>query len=547
MSKALRIVPLGGLGEVGKNMMSIEYGDNILIIDTGIMFPENDMLGIDYIIPDFRYLLDKKDKIRAIIVTHGHEDHTGAIRHVVEEIRAPIYATSLTRGLLEVKLARGGKLKEVEINTIKAGEVIEIGPFKVETFHVCHSIPDAIGVGITTPAGLIVHSGDYKFDHTPVDGWPTDFGKLGEFGARGVLALLADSTNADEPGWTPSEAVIDPTFDRVFREAEGRILIGSFASLISRMQQVANAAKRHDRKLAFVGMSMVENAKMARQLGYLDVPDDLIINLDQALSMKASQVVLMCTGTQGEPSSILGRLSKGSNRQFDIQEGDTVVLSSSPIPGNEEMVHRTINRLFQRGANVIYDAIAPVHVSGHANQEEMKLLLQLTKPEYLVPVHGELRHLIQHAALAREIGMPAENIAVIENGTVVEFHDGKMSIGERIPGGYIFVDGSGVGDVGPRVMREREALARDGFVIVHLTLERGGNKLIGQPEILTRGFVFVRDSDELIAEANQRVVELIDGEANGNLTERIEKELGRFFYAETRRRPMIFVFVSQQD
>jgi ribonuclease J len=547
MSKALRIVPLGGLGEVGKNMMSIEYGDNILIIDTGIMFPENDMLGIDYIIPDFRYLLDKKDKIRAIIVTHGHEDHTGAIRHVVEEIRAPIYATSLTRGLLEVKLARGGKLKEVEINTVKAGEVIEIGPFKVETFHVCHSIPDAIGVGITTPAGLIVHSGDYKFDHTPVDGWPTDFGKLGEFGARGVLALLADSTNADEPGWTPSEAVIDPTFDRVFREAEGRILIGSFASLISRMQQVANAAKRHDRKLAFVGMSMVENAKMARQLGYLDVPDDLIINLDQALSMKASQVVLMCTGTQGEPSSILGRLSKGSNRQFDIQEGDTVVLSSSPIPGNEEMVHRTINRLFQRGANVIYDAIAPVHVSGHANQEEMKLLLQLTKPEYLVPVHGELRHLIQHAALAREIGMPAENIAVIENGTVVEFHDGKMSIGERIPGGYIFVDGSGVGDVGPRVMREREALARDGFVIVHLTLERGGNKLIGQPEILTRGFVFVRDSDELIAEANQRVVELIDGEANGNLTERIEKELGRFFYAETRRRPMIFVFVSQQD
>jgi ribonuclease J len=547
MSKALRIVPLGGLGEVGKNMMSIEYGDNILIIDTGIMFPENDMLGIDYIIPDFRYLLDKKDKIRAIIVTHGHEDHTGAIRHLVEEIQAPIYATSLTRGLLEVKLARGGKLKEVEINTVKAGDVIEIGPFKVETFHVCHSIPDAIGVGITTPAGLIVHSGDYKFDHTPVDGWPTDFGKLGEFGARGVLALLADSTNADEPGWTPSEAVIDPTFDQVFREAEGRILIGSFASLISRMQQVANAAKRHDRKLAFVGMSMVENAKMARQLGYLDVPDDLIINLDQALSMKASQVVLMCTGTQGEPSSILGRLSKGSNRQFDIQEGDTVVLSSSPIPGNEEMVHRTINRLFQRGANVIYDAIAPVHVSGHANQEEMKLLLQLTKPEYLVPVHGELRHLIQHAALAREIGMPAENIAVIENGTVVEFHDGKMSIGERIPGGYIFVDGSGVGDVGPRVMREREALARDGFVIVHLTLERGGNKLIDQPEILTKGFVFVRDSDEMIAEANQRVVELIDGEANGNLTERIEKELGRFFYAETRRRPMIFVFVSQQD
>ncbi len=546
MSKVLRIVPLGGLGEVGKNMMSIEYGDNILIVDTGIMFPENDMLGIDYIIPDFRYLLDKKDKIRAIIITHGHEDHTGAIRHVVEEIQAPIYATGLTRGLLEVKLARGGKLNDVELNTIKAGDTIQLGPFQVETFHVCHSIPDAIGLGITTPAGLLVHTGDYKFDHTPVDGWPTDFGKLGEFGARGVLALLADSTNADEPGWTPSEAVIDPTFDQVFREANGRILIGSFASLISRMQQVVHATERHGRKLAFVGMSMVENAKMARQLGYLEVPDDLIVNLDQALSMKDSQVVLMCTGTQGEPSSILGRLSSGTNRQFDIREGDTVVLSSSPIPGNEEMVHRTINRLFQRGANVIYDAIAPVHVSGHAKQEEMKLMLQLTKPEHLIPVHGELRHLIQHAALAREIGLPAEKIAVIENGTVVEFQDGKMSIGERIPGGYIFVDGSGVGDVGPRVMREREALARDGFVIVHLNLESKGGKLLGDPEILTKGFVFVRDADELIGEASQRVIELVSDDANGNLTDRIEKELGRFFYAETRRRPMVFVFISQQ-
>jgi ribonuclease J len=544
MSKLLRIVPLGGLGEVGKNMMAIEYGENILVIDTGIMFPENDMLGIDYIIPDFRYLEDKISKIRGIIVTHGHEDHTGAIGHVLEMVQVPIYATALTRGLLEVKLSRRGMRGDADLNTINAGDQFQIGPFDIETFHVCHSIPDGIGLGITTPAGLIVHSGDYKFDHTPVDGWPTDFGKLAHFGERGVLALMADSTNADEPGWTASEAVIDPAFDQVFRDAKGRILIGSFASLISRMQQVANAAQRHGRVLAFVGTSMVENAKMARKLGYLDVPDGLIVKLDQALKMKPSKVVLMCTGTQGEPSSILGRLSKGTNRQFDISKGDTIVLSSTPIPGNEEMVHRTINHLFQRGAEVIYDSIAPVHVSGHAGQEEMKLLMQLVKPQYMIPVHGELRHLKQHAALARELGIPAENIAVVENGTPIEFKEGRMSVAERVPGGYVFVDGTGVGDIGPSVMREREALARDGFVLVHLVLDCDRTRLIQDPEIITKGFVFVRDSESMIEQAVEHVRQSV---AEGDL-DRIEKDiqdaLSRFFYNETRRRPMIFVFTS---
>jgi ribonuclease J len=544
MSKLLRIVPLGGLGEVGKNMMAIEYGENILVVDTGIMFPENDMLGIDYIIPDFRYLQDKVAKIRAIIVTHGHEDHTGAIRHILDLVQSPIYATELTRGLLEVKLSRSGKLGDVELNTLRAGDQIQIGPFDIETFHVCHSIPDGIGLGITTPAGLIVHSGDYKFDHTPVDGWPTDFGKLAHFGERGVLALMADSTNADEPGWTPSEMVIDPAFDNVFREAKGRILIGSFASLISRMQQVANAAERHGRVLAFVGTSMVENAKMARKLGYLDVPEGLIVNLDQALKMKPSKVVLMCTGTQGEPSSILGRLAKGSNRQFDIAPGDTVVLSSTPIPGNEEMVHRTINRLFQRGAEVIYDSIAPVHVSGHASQEEMKLLMQLVKPQHLIPIHGELRHLKQHAALARELGLPQENIAVVENGTPIEFRDGKMTVAERVPGGYVFVDGSGVGDIGPSVMREREALARDGFVLVHLVFDCDKTRLLEEPEMITKGFVFVRDAETLITQANEHVRELVDEGSLENIEDRIEDGLSKFFYNETRRRPMIFVFTS---
>jgi ribonuclease J len=326
--------------------------------------------------------------VRGVIVTHGHEDHTGAIHHLLEQINVPIYATPLTRGLLEVKLSRGGLLSEVQMNTIQAGESVQIGPFKVEFFHVCHSIPDGVGLGITTPAGLVVHTGDYKFDHTPVDNWPTDYASLADFAGRGVLALLADSTNADKPGWTPSERVIDPAFDEVFRNASGRVIIASFASLISRMQQVANAAIRHHRKLAFAGTSMVENAKMARKLGYLDIPEEILVNIDQALKMKPNEVVLMTTGTQGEPTSIMGRLSTGTNRQFDLLPGDTVVLSSHPIPGNEESVSRTINRLFRRGANVIYEDIAPVHVSGHARQEEMKLMLHLVKPKYFIPIHG---------------------------------------------------------------------------------------------------------------------------------------------------------------
>ena len=354
----LRIIPLGGLGEVGKNMMAYEYNGSIMVVDAGLMFPENDMLGIDYIIPDFQYLLRNRERVRGIVITHGHEDHTGAIHHLLEEINAPVYATPLTRGLLEVKLARGGLLNRIKLHTVEADDMVEIGPFQVEFFHVCHSIPDSVGLGITTPAGLVVHTGDYKFDHTPVDSWPTDYARLADFAGRGVLALLADSTNADRPGWTPSERVIDPAFDEVFRSARGRIIVASFASLISRMQQVANAAANHNRKLAFAGLSMVENAKIARKLGYLDMPDDLIVSLDQALKMKPREVVLMSTGTQGEPTSIMGRLSTGTNRQFDLVPGDTVVLSSHPIPGNEESVFRTINRLIRRGAKVIYEKIS---------------------------------------------------------------------------------------------------------------------------------------------------------------------------------------------
>jgi ribonuclease J len=542
MTHPLRIIPLGGLGEVGKNMTLIEYGEHALLIDTGLMFPENDMFGVDYLIPDFSYLVEKKDSLLGIIITHGHEDHTGALKHVLSEVNAPIYATPLTRGLLEIKLRDAKLFDRATLNTIHAGDLIHLGPFAVEFFHVCHSIPDGVGLGISTPAGLIVHSGDFKFDHSPVDGWPTDYAKLAEFSGRGVLALLADSTNADKPGWTPSEAVIDGAMDHVFREAPGRILAATFASHISRIQQVANAAFRHNRKMALVGTSMVENARMAQKLGYLVVPDGLIVPTDEALKMPTKKVVIMTTGTQGEPTSILRRLSEGRNRQFDIQANDTVVLSSNPIPGNEEGVHRTINRLLQRGARVIYDPSAQVHVSGHASAEEMKLLIHLVKPKHVVPIHGELRHLNRHAAIAREVGIPPENTAVVENGAVIEFVDGKMSIGDRVPGGYVYVDGTGVGDIGPSVMREREALGEDGFVVVNLRVNRAG-QLIGKPEIISRGFIYMPEAEEMF-EAARTQIAAVAARSSTNLREKVEQTLSEFFYSEIKRHPMVFALVN---
>jgi ribonuclease J len=543
-NKKLRIIPLGGLGEVGKNMMAYEYGEEILIVDTGIMFPDNDMLGIDYIIPDFDYVIKKRDKVRGIVITHGHEDHVGAISHVLDQINAPVYGTPLTRGLAEVKLARNGAAKKADLHTVNAGEMVEIGPFKVDFFHVCHSIPDSVGLGIDTPAGLVVHSGDYKFDHTPVDSWPSDYAKISEFSRRGVLALLSDSTNAERAGWTASERVIDSALLPVFTNASGRIIVVTFASLISRMQQVANAAIRFKRKIAFAGSSMVDNMKIARKLGYLDIPDKVIVNIDQAIKMKDNEVVIMCTGSQGEPTSILGRLSAGTNRQFDLKPGDTVILSSHPIPGNEEIVYRTINRLFQHGANVLYEAIAPVHVSGHASQEEMKLLLHLTRPKFFIPIHGELRMLKQHAHLAEQVGIPTENIAVVENGQVIEFDNGKMKLAERIPGGYVFVDGSGVGDVSTSVMREREALARDGIVLVNLTLNRNSGRLSEAPEIISRGFILPTDGEAIMASMRKRISEVV-AQADGNLQGDIELMAKTFLFNETKRRPMVFVTISR--
>lgn len=542
--KKLRIIPLGGLGEVGKNMMAYEYGNEILVVDAGIMFPENDMLGIDYIIPDYQYLLDKVDRVRAIVITHGHEDHIGAIHHVLAQIPAPVYATPLTRGLIEAKLARNNGQLKATLNTVQAGDKIQIGAFTVEFFHVCHSIPDAVGLGITTPAGLVVHMSDFKFDHTPVDGWPTDYAKLAEFSRRGVDLLLSDSTNAERPGWTPSERVIGPALDQVFSQAKGRIIVATFASLISRVQQVADAAMKHGRKMAIVGPSMVDNVKIARKMGYLNIPDEVIIPLDQALNMQDHKVVLMCTGSQGEPSSIIGRLSTGTNRQFDLKAGDTVVLSSHPIPGNEELISKTINRLLRRGAEVIYDAIAPVHVSGHASQEEQKLLINLVRPKHFMPIHGELRQLRRHADLAKQVGIAPENIIIAENGQVVELAGGSLRLAERIPGGYVFVDGQSIGEIDHDVMREREQLARNGIFLIDLSLDRRSGRLLHEPEIITRGFVTPEDAETLLPEVRKRVMSAI--QSNGQDVEKeIVNTVKSYLYQETKRRPMVLVTLSR--
>ncbi|NLH07875.1 MAG: ribonuclease J [Chloroflexi bacterium] len=531
-------------------MMIMEYvsgnSHDSIIIDAGIMFPENDMLGIDYIIPDFNYIMDRLDTIRGVIITHGHEDHTGAIAHVMQHVDAPVYGTLLTRGLLEVKLESAGLLDRTELVTIKAGDTIQLGPFQIEFFHVTHSIPDCVGLGITTPVGLVVHTGDYKFDHNPVDGWPPDYAKLAEFSQRGVLALFADSTNATVPGWTPSESEIEPAFDHIFRNAPGRIIVATFASLISRVQQVVNVAERYGRRMVVQGYSMVENIRMAERLGYLKIPDWMPITVSEAKELSPREVFIMTTGTQGEPLAGLGRLSTGQHRNFEIEPGDTVLMSSHPIPGNEEMVYRTINKLIQRGAEVIYDPLASVHVSGHAAQEEMKLMINLVRPKFLVPIHGELRMLHQHAKMGQELGIPRENIAVVENGYVLEFTADSMTIGERVPGGYVYVDGAIVGDVGPAVLREREILGRDGLVIVDVLVDSDTRKIVGEPEIISRGFVFMRDAQPLMNGAQARIEQVIsqtDNISTRALGRNLQDALERYFYAETKRRPMVFVFV----
>ncbi len=545
-----KITPIGGLGEIGKNMTLFELGGDGFLIDCGIMFPANDMHGVDYIIPDFRWLEEREDiRLHGVCFTHGHEDHIGAVTHLVKAFpELPLYATPLTAGLLQVKLKNARLLKTTDLNTFEAGDTIQIGSFKLESFHVCHSIPDCVGYGVNTPYGVVVVTGDYKFDNTPVHGRKTDYARLAGFAQRGVALLLADSTNSDKAGWTQSEAVIGGALDRVFRQAKGRIMVATFASLMSRVQQVVNAARNHKRKVCITGYTMSEYAKIARKLGYLNVADDMLISIGQAQNMPAHKVVFMVTGSQGEPSAVLGKLASGRHRQLDVRENDTIILSSHPIPGNEEMVYRTINRLIQRGADVIYDPIESVHVSGHACQEEMRLMLNLTQPKHLIPVHGEIRHLHLHAKLAVDNGMRAENVTVIENGATVELDGRGVKVGERQPGGYVFVDGSGVGDVGRAVIRDREILAKDGFVLVSVNVDQRSGKLLDEPRIVSRGFVYLREAEDFLEQIRENIATTVNRSRrnlNGNRHTLVEENLSKLIYSETKRRPMIFSIVNE--
>jgi ribonuclease J len=543
----LRIIPLSGVSEVGKNMTLIEYGEDAIAIDCGLMFPENDMLGIDFVIPDITYLLDNPGLLKAIFLTHGHEDHIGALPYILPELPVPIYATRLTQGLIEVKLKEAKLLKETEIHTISPDSVIEIGPFTVEPFHVCHSIPDAVGYAIYTPRGLVIHTGEYKFDYSPADGRLPNLDRLRAYGDEGVLALLSDSTNSERAGHTPSEKIVSETFEKIFSQAQGRIIVSTFASNISRVQQVINTALNHNRKLVVVGRSMVDNVKMALNLGYLIAPEDMMIHVDDLEDYPDSRLVIVCTGTQGEPTSALVRMANQEHRQVQLKPGDTVILSATAIPGNEELVHRTLNNLFRLGVDVIYQSLMPVHVSGHASQEEQKLMLGLIRPKYFIPIQGEYRMLILHARLGEAVGIPSKNIFVVENGQAIEFNDAGAGLAESVPSGQIFVDGLGIGDVGTVVLRDRHLLSRDGFVVVVMAIDEKSGSLIDGPDIISRGFVYIRNSEDLIEEAKERIIDLMEsGHAHRDLVASVIKDdLSQFLYQRTRRTPMIFPVVLE--
>ena len=542
----LRIIPLGGIGQIGKNMMVFEYDDQLLIVDCGLMFPESDMLGIDIVIPDMEYVFERKDKVQGIIVTHGHEDHIGGLPYLMQQVKAPLYATRLTRGLIEVRLKEHHLLNGAELHTVSPGDVVDLGEFTVEFFRVCHSIPDGVGLGITTPVGLVVHSGDFKFDQTPVDGRLTDFARLAELGGRGVLVLFSDSTNAETDGHTPSEQVVGETFEQVFARAPGRIIVATFASNISRVQQVVDTARKFNRRVGIVGRSMINYAKAASELGYLDLEPDELLAPYEMNSLAPERVAIACTGSQGEPTSALVRMALGEHRQVNIEPGDTVIVSATPIPGNEELVNRTINNLFRAGARVYHHERMQVHVSGHGSREEHKLMLNLVRPRFFVPIHGEYRHLVHHARMAEQVGIPPENIFVIESGQVLEFGPDWARINGQVTEGHVMVDGLGVGDIGNVVLRDRHLLSRDGFVVVVVAVDADTGKVIEGPYIITRGFVYIRESGALIDDAAQCVLEALEhGGAKVTLNAKIKDSLAPFLYEQTRRRPMILPVVME--
>jgi ribonuclease J len=541
----LRLTPLGGLGEIGRNMLVLEYEESIVIIDAGFMFPEVDMLGIDMVIPDLSYVFERADRVEAVIITHGHLDHIGALPYLMEKVDAPIYATRLTKGLIEVKMHES-HIQNADIRVIQAGDTLGLSHFDFEFFHVNHSIPDGIGLAIDTPVGLLVHSGDFKFDATPVYGRPTDLGKLAELGERGVHLFLADSTNSETPGYTPSEQALGETIERLFDQAEGRVLLATFASNISRIQQVMDIARADGRRIAVVGRSMRENVGVARELGYLNVPDEALINLNQIDNFPDHELTLICTGSQGEPTSALVRMGQRRYHSVSIVPGDTIIISASAIPGNEELINRTLDNLFRLGADVYYHDILDVHVSGHASQEEQKLMLSLVQPEYFVPIHGEYRHLVLHGKTAGQCGVAPENVLIAETGDVLEITPSHVQLIKDIHDRNIFVDGRSVGDIGHDVIEQRQALSRNGFLVGAVMVDKYTGGVLGEPTIITRGFLRENDSEEILEEMRQEIEEAI--ESGGTRTEmerNVQSRLESYTSQKLGRRPIVISEVKK--
>ena len=550
----IAIIPLGGLGEIGKNMTVIRYEDDIVIIDSGLAFPEDDMLGIDLVIPDMTYLVENQDKIRAVVLTHGHEDHIGSLSYLLKKINVPVYGTRLALGLVECRL-KENNVANYKLHVIAAGDEVTFGAFKVGFIRVSHSIPDVVGLYFRTPVGTIVHTGDFKIDYTPADGKIMDLHKFAELGDEGVLVLMSDSTNAERPGFTKSERTVGIALDEAFRGAEGRVILATFASNVLRVQQAINSACKYGRKVAIIGRSMINVVSIATELGHLNVPEGMLIDIDDVKRYPGNQVLILTTGSQGEPMSALTRMAMNDHRKVDIYPGDTVIISATPIPGNEKSVSKTVDALLRLGADVIHEGSAGVHVSGHASQEELKLMLALVKPKYFIPVHGEYRMLITHGKLAEEQGIPKENIFIGANGQVFEFtQEATEVIGKlagKVTAGKVFVDGSGVGDVGNIVIRDRSKLSQDGVIIVVITLDKVKGCVIAGPDIVSRGFVYVRESGQLMVEAKQKVRFVLANCEVNKITEwatiksSVRDALSKFVYEKTHRSPMILPIIME--
>lgn len=549
--KKLKIIPLGGLQEIGKNITAFELGSDIIVIDCGLAFPEDDMLGIDLVIPDVSYLVKNKEKIKGIILTHGHEDHIGGLPYILKEINVPVYGTRLTLGLLEYKLEEHGLMSMVRLERTEPGETIELGAFKIEFIRSTHSIADSVALAIHTSVGIVVHTSDFKIDYTPIEGKPMDLARLAELGRKGVLLLMCDSTNVEREGYTMSERTVGESFEEIFMNARNRILVASFASNVHRIQQVINASAKFGRKVAVVGRSMLNVVKAATDLGYLTIPEGILIDIDQINRYTPEKIVIITTGSQGEPMSALSRIAASEHRKVEIEPGDMVIISASPIPGNEKSVFKVINELFKKGAEVIYESLADIHVSGHACREELKLIHNLVKPKYFMPVHGEYRHLKQHANLANKLGMPMENIFMMETGKVLELTSDSAKINGSVTAGRVLVDGLGVGDVGNIVLRDRKHLSQDGLIVVVITTEKESGAIIAGPDIISRGFVYVRESEDLIdkvREIAKKTIEKCESKGKNDWTAKksiIKDELRDYVYEKTKRKPMILPIIME--